>query len=96
MQLVERTMAQLEQEFNSRGEAELFKGLSPFLLGEQGETTFDAAAPGLGLTPAAMKMAVSRLRRRCRELLRAEILQTVADREAAEEEYQALLAALRA
>jgi RNA polymerase sigma-70 factor (ECF subfamily) len=93
--LVERTVAQLELEFSERGEAELFKGLSPFLLGDQGETTFAAAATGLGLTPAAMKMAVSRLRRRCRELLRAEVLQTVADPQAAEEEYQALLAALR-
>jgi RNA polymerase sigma-70 factor (ECF subfamily) len=93
--LVERALTQLEQESSSRGEAELFKGLSPFLLGEQVETTLAAAATGLGMTAGAMKMAVSRLRRRCRELLRAEILQTVADPQSAEEEYRALLAALR-
>jgi hypothetical protein len=42
-----------------------------------------------------MKMAVSRMRARCRQLLRKEILQTTASPKEADEEYHALRAVLR-
>jgi len=42
-----------------------------------------------------MKMAVSRLRQRCRDLLREQIVETVSSAAEAEEEYRQLMAALR-
>ena len=93
--LLERAVTRLEQEFSERGQDRLFDGLRAFLLGEQEDATYAGAAAGLGLTPAAMKMAASRLRARCRELLREEIAQTVASPQEADEEYRALLAAIQ-
>jgi len=46
------------------------------------------------MTEAALKMAVSRMRHRYGELLRAEIANTVASSEEIEEELRALFAAL--
>jgi len=85
----------LEHEYQERGQGELFDALRAFLLAEQGDATYMDAAPRVGMTAAAMKMAVSRMRGRCRELLRHEILQTAAGPVEAEEEYQALRAVLR-
>jgi RNA polymerase sigma-70 factor (ECF subfamily) len=93
--LLERAVSRLEQEFAERNQGKLFQGLRAFLVGDQGDATYVEAAPSLGLTPAAMKMAVSRMRARCRELLREEIAQTVSSPQEAEEEYRALVAALR-
>jgi RNA polymerase sigma-70 factor (ECF subfamily) len=92
--LLERAMARLEQEYAERDQNQHFEGLRAFLVGDGGEATYAQAAPRLGLTVAAMKMAVSRMRARCRELLREEIAQTVAGPREAEEEYRALVAAL--
>jgi RNA polymerase sigma-70 factor (ECF subfamily) len=93
--LLERALARLEQEFNERSQGSLFEACRPFMLGEQGEAAYTEAAPASGMTPAAMKMGVSRMRARYRELLRQEILQTVANPQEAEEEYRELQAVLR-
>ena len=95
MTLLEQALARLEQEFINRDQSKLFGALQPFLLGEAGETTLAEAAARIGLTTAAIKMAASRMRARCRELLREEILQTAATPQEAEEEYRALQAVLR-
>jgi RNA polymerase sigma-70 factor (ECF subfamily) len=93
--LLERALATLEREYRERCQGELFKVLRVFLLAEQGDTTYTDSAPRVGMTAAAMKMEVSRMRGRCRELLRHEILQTAAGPVEAAEEYQALRAVLR-
>jgi len=93
--LLERALAQLECEYVERGKGQFFAELHTFLLVEQGEDTFAQASARIGMTTAAMKMAVSRMRARCRELLRTEILQTTASPKEADEEYQALRAVLR-
>jgi RNA polymerase sigma-70 factor (ECF subfamily) len=46
------------------------------------------------MTPGAVKVAVHRLRQRFRELVRAEIAQTVSRAEEIEDEIRALFAAL--
>ncbi|MBI2929644.1 MAG: sigma-70 family RNA polymerase sigma factor [Verrucomicrobia bacterium] len=93
--LLERALTRLEQEFRERGQGKLLEALRPFLLGEQAEATYAEIAPRLAMTTAAVKMAASRMRARCRELLREEIQQTVASPQEAEEEYRALVAVLR-
>jgi RNA polymerase sigma-70 factor (ECF subfamily) len=51
------------------------------------------AAAELGLTEGALRVAVHRLRRHYRELLRDEIANTLADPAQVQEELQALFAA---
>lgn len=53
------------------------------------------AAGQLGLSEAAVKVAIHRLRQRFREAVRGEIAQTVSNPEVVEEELEALRAALR-
>ena len=52
-------------------------------------------ADRLGLTVSAVTSAAFRLRRRCEELIRAEITRTVASADDVEEEIAHLLAVLR-
>jgi RNA polymerase sigma-70 factor (ECF subfamily) len=92
--LLEHAISRLEQEFESRGQLKLFESLRAFLVGDSGESTYAEIALPLGMTPAAVKMAASRIRARCREVLREEIAQTVASPQETEEEYRALVAAL--
>lgn len=92
--LLERAMARLEQEYAERGQTRLVQEMRAFLVGDHGDGTYAEMAPRLGLTASALKMAVSRMRSRCRQLLREEIAQTVNGPQEAEEEYRALVAAL--
>lgn len=93
--LLDRALTRLEEDFRGREQFASFREFSPFLIGEQGEETHAQIAARLGTTAAAVKMAISRMRARYREILREEILQTVSSPEEAEEELLALKAALR-
>jgi len=93
--LVEHALARLEREHAERKRSDQFKELRRFLVGEHTESSYAEAAQRLDMAVTTARMAVSRLRERYRELLREEILQTVSDEREAEEEYRALMAALR-
>jgi RNA polymerase sigma-70 factor (ECF subfamily) len=54
---------------------------------------YSQSAEALGMTESAVRVAVHRLRRRYRELLRAEISQTLSDPGQVEEEVRALFSA---
>lgn len=89
--LMERALSRLRQGYVAGGKAALFDRLAAFLGGDRGPAYRDIAAE-LGMTEGAVKTAVHRLRRRCREHLRAEVAQTVADPQDVEEELRSLLA----
>jgi DNA-directed RNA polymerase specialized sigma24 family protein len=72
----------------------LFEELKVFLTGNRHAESYGEMAARLKTTEAALKMAVSRMRQRYGELLRAEIESTVSTREDANEEMRALFAAL--
>jgi RNA polymerase sigma-70 factor (ECF subfamily) len=92
--LLERVQKQLRDEFTAAGKQARFEQLHPLLSGESGGSYREAAA-ALGMSENAVMVAVHRLRQRFRELLRAEIAQTVEGEEAIDEEIHALFAALR-
>jgi len=94
MTLLDRTLARLEAEHQRSGKATEFAILSPALTAERGDIPYATMARQLGLSEAATRMAVHRLRKRFRELFREEIVQTVAQPEEVEEEIRHLLAAL--
>jgi len=65
-----------------------------FLTAETGAMPYAAAADALGVDEGAARVAVHRLRKRYRELLRDEIAQTLSDPSQVNEEMRALLVAV--
>ncbi len=88
--LLEKTLASLRDEFVTRGKLELFEHLKPHLGGDETTVPYSQLAEVVGKTEGAVKVAVHRLRQRCRELLRAEIAQTVSSPEEVDEELRDL------
>ena len=64
-----------------------------FLTAGKGALSHAAAAKALGLDEGAVRVAVHRLRKRYRQLLRDEIAQTLADLADVDEEMRALFGA---
>jgi RNA polymerase sigma-70 factor (ECF subfamily) len=93
MTLLERTVARLREEYAATGRARLFECLQGCLAKDESALPYAAIAVGLNLTEAAVKMAVQRLRARYREILRAEIADTVSSPEEIEEEIRHLFSA---
>lgn len=90
---IARAMERLRAESKARGKGELFAVLAGSLAGE--EPARDETAARLGMTAGAVKVAVHRLRARYRELLRAEIAETVSDPTEVDLEMRHLVEALR-
>lgn len=91
--LLEQVITRLRDENAAAGKASLFEQLKPFLMAGQRQNPYAQAAAELGLSEGAVRVAVHRLRRRYRELLREEIAQTLSDPAQIEEEMQALFSA---
>jgi RNA polymerase sigma-70 factor (ECF subfamily) len=92
--LLEQVLARLRGEDEAAGKGRLFEQLKSHLTGDSGGMPHAQAAAELGLSEGAVKVAVHRLRRRYRELLREEIGRTLADPGQIEEEIRDLFAAL--
>ena len=92
-ELIARAMNKLRAESESSGKGEMFEALLGSLTGE--EPPRSETATRLGMTVGAVKVAVHRLRQRYRELLRAEIAQTVTDPAEIDDEMRQLVDALR-
>lgn len=86
--LMERAMNALEAE---AGSPERFRRLRSYLTGSDAQLPYKEAAAELGMSEAAVRVAVHRLRARYGELLRAEITATVADPNEVDEELKHLL-----
>ena len=91
--LLERVITRLKRENIEQGNEKIFEQLKPFLMTGKGAIPYSQPAASLGLNEGAVRVAVHRLRRRYRELLREEIAQTLSDPSQAEEELQSLFSA---
>lgn len=91
--LLGRVLLQLEEEFSSNGKTDEFEGLKKFLTAERGEIPYEAAAVELEMKATALRVAVHRLRKRYRSLLKAEVARTISASESVEEEIAALMGA---
>ena len=89
-----RAMETLRAECDVQGKLELFERLRPWLVGESGYGEQAEVAEVLGLSAAAMKVAVHRMRHRFRQSVKAEIAGTLKDEGAVEDEMRSLLLAL--
>jgi RNA polymerase sigma-70 factor (ECF subfamily) len=92
--ILQTVLKRLRQEFMESDKSAAFDELKVYLTGEKPESSYDELAAKIGKTPAALKMAVSRMRHRYGELLREEIAHTVSNPLEVEEEMRALFAAL--
>jgi RNA polymerase sigma-70 factor (ECF subfamily) len=92
--LLGRVLERLEADVVQAGNAALFNGLRPALQGDSLAPSARAIGEELGLSEAAVRTAVHRLRSRYRELLREEVGRTTDDPTAIDEEIGAWLAAL--
>lgn len=94
--VLEQVLERLRDEFTASGHAERFERLKVLLWGEKGSPPYVEVAAELGLTEGALKVAVHRLRQRYRELLRAEVANTVARPEDVDDELRHLIAVISA
>ena len=92
--LLDEVLNRLRQEQVAAGGGELYDTLKPCLVGTSQAQPYAALAAKLGITEGAVKVAVHRLRRRYRLLLREEIANTVATPAEVDQEMHHLFAAL--
>lgn len=90
LDVLARVLERMRQELAQAGKAEIYNELQGCLAGERPDQTYAEIGARLGLSQAAVKITVHRLRLRYRELLRAEIAQTVAEPGDIEEELRHL------
>ncbi len=92
--ILDRTMARLQAEAANAKKQNLFDCLKVYLTAEKNAVPYNKVAARLKMTEGAVKVAVHRLRRRYRDLLRDEIAQTVTTEEQINQEIRDLFAAL--
>ena len=90
--LLDLVLRDLREEFVSGGRERVFDGLKGFLGGDVPGVPYAQVAGELDMTESAVKVAVHRLRRRYRELLRSQIAQTVASPGEIDDEIRQLFA----
>ena len=75
--LLERVMARLRRDSEVGGSAARFDALKVTLTGQRSAVPYAELAARLGMTEGALKVAVHRLRRRYRDMLRQEVAATL-------------------
>jgi RNA polymerase sigma-70 factor (ECF subfamily) len=89
-----RALDSLRQECVAEGRAEFFEQLKPWLTGDAAHGDQAALAASGGMNANALKVAVHRLKRRFRQLLKAEVAGTLDGTGMVDVEMRALFAAL--
>jgi RNA polymerase sigma factor (sigma-70 family) len=92
--LLESVMTQLEAEYKREEKGDLFDALKQTLTGSRESQPYAELAKTLSMNEGAVKVAVHRLRKRYRDLLQAEIANTVSSPEEIKEEMRHLFSAL--
>ena len=92
--LLDRALAALAEEHKAAGKSDHFEALKPWLSGDTENLSQAEVAARLDVNESAVKVAIHRLRRRFREVIKSEIGQTVSDSAQVDEELHCLLEAL--
>src|SRR5207247_686643 len=75
--VAEEALRRLREECESRGRRRVFDALSSSLTAEHGDISYSALSRELGVPEPAIKKLLHKLRQRFRQLLRAEVAETV-------------------
>jgi RNA polymerase sigma-70 factor (ECF subfamily) len=92
--LLGRVLDELRAEYAAKRKETQFERLKEFLSGASRDREYASAAAVLGMTEAAVRVAAHRMRGRYRELLRAEIAQTLENPEDVDDEIRSLFSLL--
>jgi RNA polymerase sigma factor (sigma-70 family) len=92
--ILDRALAALAQEHKAAGKLEHYEALKLWLTGDTENISHADTARQLGSNEGALKVAIHRLRRRFREVIKAEIAHTVSDRAQVDKELRHLMEAL--
>ena len=92
--LLGEVLGRLEHEYQAGGKGVLFAAIKETLLGQRESQPYADLAGVLGMNEGALKVAVHRLRKRYRELIRAEIANTLDRSEDIEAEMRHLFQVL--
>jgi RNA polymerase sigma factor (sigma-70 family) len=93
--LLRQGLVKLREELAAAGKLQLYDCLKGILTADEPPRPYAELVDELGMSREAIKVAVHRLRRRYRELVRAEVAQTVMKAEEIEDELRDLFAAVR-
>ena len=93
--LLKHTLDQLKAEMQASGRSEAFSVLKPWLAGDATHGDTATAARQLGTSETAVRVQVSRLRKRLRAILEQTIADTLAPGADVQQEMRDLMAALR-
>jgi len=91
--LLDQVVVQLQQEYHDGGKGVLFDRCKGHLVGSG--PSYDILATALEMSEGSLRVAVSRMRARYRELLKREVAATLADPEVADDELETLRRAIR-
>lgn len=94
LQVMARSRERLAEETRRSGRGDMYQRLAPFLTVDPAPATLQVLATDLGIGTLAVQVAVKRLRQRFRELVEAELAETVTSSAELEGERAALLRAL--
>ena len=89
--VLDQVLVRLRQEYADTGKGPLFETIKGCLTPQRESLSYARLAHRLGMTEGALKVAIHRMRRRYRDLLRDEIAQTVDSPQQVEEEIAYLL-----
>jgi len=92
--VLDHVLGRLRDAYVRAGKAGLYDAIAPCLTQDARGIPYETLAQELAMTEGAVRMAVHRLRRRYRDLLRKEIAQTVDSPEQVDEELSFLLNSL--
>jgi RNA polymerase sigma factor (sigma-70 family) len=92
--VVEHALQRLREECESKGKLWLFQALSSHLTDERDEVSYANLSTELGMAETAVKKQLHNMRQRYRNLLRAEVSQTVEDPADVDDEIRYLCASL--
>jgi RNA polymerase sigma-70 factor (ECF subfamily) len=75
--LLDRALARLEAEFGEAARIDLFRAVRPILFDPGAAQQYQQLSSTLGMSPGTLRVAVHRIRQRCRELFRDEVARTI-------------------
>ena len=92
--LLDNVLGRLREEYKHREGGEGFDDLASLLVDNERGKSFREVAERMGKSEGAVRVALFRLRKRYRLLLREEILETVSDPDLVDQEIEALFSAV--
>ena len=94
LNVIDRALKSLADDFDAAGKSTQFEALKGWLVGDIENLSQAEAGRQLGLTEGAVKVAIHRLRKQFRELVKTELAHTVESPEQVREELNYLMEAL--